>query len=119
MPIQILPSTGSVFTVKISGQMTPQDLAALQKAAADWIVHHERPNFLAIAEGFTGWSQGDWDDDLSFRLKFDKQIHKIAIVAEPKWTDSIALFMGQGLRRVEIRNFSPGEMGKARGWLEE
>jgi hypothetical protein len=118
MPVQTLSTPDGIFTAQITGVMTPADLDQLQRAAAAWITTHDHPSFLIIATHFAGWSPGDWND-IAFRLKFDRQIKRIAIVSDPRWTDEILMFVGQGLRRVDIQHFAPANLSGARQWLLE
>jgi hypothetical protein len=117
MGVRILDTSDGILTASVSGRMTPADLDQLQRAAATSIQEHGDGRFLVIADDtFLGWDRGNWEDT-SFQAKFDPQIKKIAIVCDPKWTDQVLMFAGQGVRRVAIEHFPPSELAKAREWL--
>ena len=76
----------------------------------------ERASILLAAQGFEGWEPGNWDD-LSFQRDHDQHVARIAIVADEKWKDQVLMFAGQGLRKVDIRFFTPPETAQARQWV--
>jgi hypothetical protein len=58
-----------------------------QEAIVASIRRQGKVRFLIIADGFQGWEKdGDWGD-LSFQIKNDPHIEKMAIVGEKKWED--------------------------------
>ena len=67
-----------------------------------------------LAQEFQGWDKGDWSD-ISFQTEYDRYIEKMAVVGEKKWADLAMMFIGKGLRRVQIEFFADEEM--ARTWV--
>lgn len=119
MSVGIVETSGGVITIRITGKLTQPELATLQKAVGDVLDHQGRCRLLVIAERFEGWQRGgDWGD-LSFQMKHDAQIEKMAIVGERKWEDLALIFTAKGLRQFPIEYFAPAEQDKARAWLAE
>jgi hypothetical protein len=105
------------MAVEFRGQLTQSELTRLQKAAADIIRAQGRIRILILAEQFTGWERGDWDD-FSFQSEFDPLIEKMAIVGDRRWEDLALLFTAKGLRRFPIEYFATVDLEKARAWLK-
>ena len=59
----------------------------------------------------------DWGD-ITFMAEHDKEIGKIAVVGEEGWRDMICAFLAKGFRGAQIEYFLPGDLAKARTWLE-
>ncbi len=118
MAVNILDTSGGMLTASITGSITPADLETLQQSAGEWLKTNDQGTILILGEQFTGFKSGNWTN-LSFQLKFDKQIRKIAVVCEGQWADQIMMFMGKGLRQVGIEHFEPAEVDKALKWLRQ
>ncbi len=116
MALEIIGSSGGLITAKVSGKLKKSEVDQGQKAAIDVMRTGAKVRFLIIAEDFQGWDkEGDWGD-ISFQLKYDEQIEKIALVGEKEWKDLVSMFVGEGLRSAEIRYFQPGQLALARVW---
>jgi SpoIIAA-like len=48
----------------------------------------------------------------------DEQIARIAVVGEERWRDLVYAFLAKGFRVAEVEYFLPGELDKARAWVE-
>ena len=107
---------GQVLTIKVSGLLTQPQFAASQWAAGEVIDRIGKARLLILIEDFEGVAkEGDWGD-VSFQMRHDDAIERIAIVSDPKWRDASLLFTGEGVRRVSIRHFLPAELDQARAW---
>ena len=72
---------------------------------------------LVVAENFEGFERGaDWGD-ISFLVKHDRQIEKVAIVGDLKWESDLLVFAGAGFRQGQVRFFPPNQLAQARAWL--
>src|SRR5436190_3144787 len=91
-----------VIVVRISERLRASEWLAAQRSVSELVNQGACSSILVIAEKFGGFARGDWDD-MSFQLKRDSPISRIAIVADPKWEDRMLLFAGAGLRRFEIK----------------
>jgi len=117
MACEIVTNEGGLLTVKISGKLKWPEFAQLEKAATETIRAGGKVRFLVLTEDFQGWdNKGDWGN-LSFQLKYDQQIEKIAIVGEKQWQDLVEMFVGKGIRSVDIRYFPPSQEALARAWI--
>ena len=118
MPFTILDGTGPIMSAKISGELERSEVGQLQAAALSVIKRHGRVNALFVLDNFQGWKQSnDWGD-ISFMSEHDKEIGKIAVVGEEGWRDMICAFLAKGFRGAQIEYFLPGDLAKARTWLE-
>lgn len=117
MSAEVTSNTGGIVTAKITGKLSHSELVTLQKAVVANISRQGKVRILIIAEGFQGWEKaGDWED-LSFQMKNDPHIEKMAIVGEKKWEDLALVFVARGFRKFPIEYFQPGDLAKARAWL--
>jgi hypothetical protein len=118
MSVEYHQDDDDLLTVTIRGQLDSHELAVAQYAAAAALHRKSGLCILVRAESFEGWvSGGDWGD-LSFQSN-DVLINKMAIVAEPKWKDSVLLFVGKNFRKFPIEFFASSDIGLARAWLAE
>src|SRR3954451_19724210 len=92
--------TTEYVVVRISGWLGAAEWLAAQRAVSELINDRPRSSILVIAENFDGFARGDWED-MSFQLKRDSRVARVAIVADPKWEDQMLLFAGAGLRKFE------------------
>jgi hypothetical protein len=116
MGAELVGTTENTLTIKIRGKLAQTELAAVQKDAAGSLQKGSKKHLLVIADGFQGWEKGDWGD-LSVQAALDPYIDRMAIVGDPKWKDLALVFVGKGIRRIQIEYFSPTELADARAWL--
>ena len=119
MPVQIQYQPDDIYVLRISGILKRSEFAAEQSALARQIDTGSKPRLLVILENFEGWERGaDWND-LDFLISHGGKIHKIAIIAEPRWETLALAFAGAGVRRAPVKFFPPNELEQARSWLAE
>jgi len=117
MPCEIVENIGCLLVVKITGKLSKPEMDASQKAAIDVIRREGRARILIVGENFEGWEEkGNWGD-LSFMMKYDAQIERIAIVGQQKWEDLVTAFTGKGMRSAQVEYFLPGQLALARAWI--
>src|SRR4051812_23752111 len=105
-----------VVVVRVSERLGASEWLAAQRAVSEGINSRSSSSILVIVENFDGFAQGDWED-MSFQLKRDSRIARIAIVADPKWEDQMLLFAGAGLRKFEMKFFPTAELARAQLWV--
>ncbi len=119
MSIRIVSNENGLITLKISGALTQSELVAMQRDLATRIDSAEKTSILIDAREFGGWAKGgDWGD-LDAQYAVDPMIHKMAIVADPKWETLANAFTGKGLRRFPIETFAPADFDQALAWASE
>ncbi len=119
MACEIIGNQGGLVTVKITGKLKWAEFVQAEKTASAIMQSGRKIRFLVLTEDFQGWeSQGDWGN-LNFQLRHDEQIERIAIVGEECWKELAEMFMGKGLRSVDIRYFSPSKEALARAWVTQ
>jgi len=70
-----------------------------------------------MVEDFKGFERGaDWGD-ITFLVKHDHQVEKIAIVGDRKWESDALTFTGAGFRQGQVRFFPHNQLAQARAWL--
>ena len=116
MQVSVEQESPGLVNVHLAGRVASQAWHAALADVAKLLNPGQRTSILLAAEGFEGWEPGDWDD-LSFQREHDAHIARIAIVADQKWKDQMLMFAGQGLRKVDIRFFTPAETVQARQWV--
>ena len=117
MQASIARESPRLISARLSGRLSSRQWQAALREVAKLLRTDERASLLVVAEEFEGWGPGEWDD-MSFQRAHDKQIDRMAIVADRKWEDMGLMFSGKGLRAIEIEFFTPAEMSRARQWLE-
>jgi hypothetical protein len=115
--MSIDPPSGNTLTVRVSGQLTSSEWrSALENVAASLRQSPDISGVLVNADGFLGWGRGDWDEAV-LQSQLDMQIKRMAVVGEKKWEIPVLMFVGSGLRRIDIEYFVPSDLEKARRWL--
>ena len=118
MAFTITDATGPVISAKISGDLSKAQVSQVQAAALKAIQRWSKISALFVLENFQGWKkEGDWGD-IRFLTAHDKDIVKIAVVGDEEWRDLIYAFLAKGFRQTQVEYFLPGDLEKARGWLE-
>jgi len=117
MGVTIQQEEGSLRVVRISGLLRKSEMdAALAAEARKW-GPGTRIKALIIVEDFEGFERGaDWGD-ITFLVKHDHQIDKLAIVADPKWEIETLTFAGAGFRQGQVKFFALNQLARARAWL--
>ena len=117
MGITIQPEEDNLRVVRITGLLRKSEMdAALAAEARKW-GPATRIKALMIMEGFEGLERGaDWGD-ISFLVRHDHQVDKIAIVADPKWESDALIFAGAGFRQGQVKFFPLNQLAQARAWL--
>ena len=117
MSAEVTTDTGGIVTATVTGKLTQPELIALQGSVADIIRERGSVRILVNAESCQGWEKGgDWED-VSFPMRYDPHIEKMAIVGEKQWEELALMFVAKGLRRFPIEYFQPTELAKAQTWL--
>jgi len=117
MPCEITENREGLITLKVSGLLKRSEIAQAEKVAIEAMGSADKVRILIIVENFQGWdSKSNWED-VSFQSQYDEQIEKIAIVGEKRWQEMVEVFVGKGLRSMDIRYFEPSEMAVARTWI--
>ena len=117
MGITIQQEEGNVRVLRISGLLRKSEMdAALAAEARKWGTATGL-RVLVMMEGFEGFERGaDWGD-ITFLVKHDHQVEKIAVVADRKWETDALVFAGAGFRQGQVKFFPPNQLAQARAWL--
>ncbi len=118
MSCEIVGNEEGLITIKISGVLKRAELAGAEKVAIQSMGSARKVKFLILTENFQGWEKKDNWEDVSFQSEYDEQIEKIAIVGEQQWQELIEVFVGKGLRSMDIRYFTPSELVNAKSWIK-
>ncbi len=118
MAFATIDTSGPILSAKISGELSKTEVSQMQAGAAEAIRRWSKIKALLILDNFRGWSrEGDWGD-ITFMTEHDKDIAKIAVVGDEEWKDLFFAFLAKGFRQAEIEYFLPGDLAKARAWLD-
>ncbi|HEX3033754.1 MAG TPA: STAS/SEC14 domain-containing protein [Thermodesulfobacteriota bacterium] len=117
MPFEIQESSRSLVSVKIKGILKKSELDQMQEVAAKAIEREGKIRILVILDNFLGWESGANWGDLSFNIKHDKDIEKIAIVGDEKWRDLALAFLAKPFRPMKIEYFDSSQLERARSWI--
>jgi hypothetical protein len=117
MGVTIQQEEVDLRVVRITGLLRKSEMdAALAAEARKW-GPATRLKVLVTVEEFEGFERGaDWGD-ISFLVKHDHQIDKIAVVADPKWEVETLTFVGAGFRQGQVKFFPLNQLAQARAWL--
>ena len=117
MGVKIQQEEDNVRVMRINGLLRKSEMdAALAAEARQW-GPETRIKALVVVEDFEGFERSAEWGDISFLARYDHNVEKIAIVADPKWETDMLMFTGAGFRRGQVKYFPPNQLGQARAWL--
>ncbi len=102
--------------VKISGTLAWNDFQGFLRES-EALMANGKIGILIELENFAGWEPSERWGDVSFFLKHDADIEKIAIVGDPRWREEALLFTFAGMRQAEVRFFPEDDLELAQVWL--
>jgi len=115
--VTIQREEGDFLVLRITGLLRKSELdAALGAEARKW-GSATRIRALVMMEEFEGFERGANWGDISFLVEHDRQIDKIAIVADSKWEVETLSFAGAGFRQGQVKFFPRSQAAQARAWL--
>ena len=117
MTAEISNVEGGLVTLRVSGRLTQNELAAAQAEMSRVIATGGKVRILVLADDFAGWEKGGSWADFSFQQAHDDDIERIAIVGDAKWQDLALIFTTKGLRPFPIEYFTVERLDEARDWL--
>jgi hypothetical protein len=117
MPCEIFESEKERLSIKISGMLRKAELGRAEQIAVEKMRSGNKIRLLFLIEDFQGWDNRDDWGDVSFQSQYDSQIEKIALVCEKRWQDKAEMFVGKGIRSMEIRIFAPSQVQLAKAWI--
>ncbi len=116
MPVDAHEEAGDLVRLTVTGQMKTADQAALMYFITKAVERHGRIRLLVVLDGFEGWERDEgWSDD-SLRLQDESVILKAAFAGEPRWQESMLLFVSAPFRNIPIEYFD--SEAAARTWLD-
>lgn len=117
MPAIIQSAGGNVYRVDVSGLLTKDELSRVEAVAVDAIRRHGTIKLLFVLDAFEGWERTERWNDLGFYLEHERDIERIAIVADERWHDEALMFAAAGQRRAPVKCFPADDEPGAMAWL--
>lgn len=104
----------------ITGVVTPKMAADCQNYILQMEKQSDKLRGLIDATEFEGFSRGfnGGFDELDRMFSIDKFLERMAVVADEKWHDSLALFFGVNNRNAEFKFFDTLAMDSAKAWVK-
>ncbi len=113
---EIIPESGNVIRVKVSGKLTQADYDKLVPASEQVIARHGSMRMLFEMENFHGWEPGAAWDDFRFSWKHSKKVERVAMVGEKTWQEWMAklaaIFVSE-----ELKYFEHAQLAEAESWI--
>jgi len=119
MSVEITVEDEKLVILSISGTYLFSEFIELEKQFEKILTSHTELDLLVIFTRFTGWEDCElWaetaeDDGLATDV-----IKKVALVADRKWHDQIAMFGLLGFQQWPSKFFSETQIADAYHWLE-
>ena len=108
-----------LFVVTLYGTLTFGLLKELEKKADAAFAPGRKVKVLVLAENFAGWGhEGDWSD-ITFMVKHDHYLEKIAVVSSEEWKDKLLAYLSADMRKTPVEFFPAGKETEAREWLKK
>jgi SpoIIAA-like len=117
MPITMHDEPGNIYCLEIRGMLRKADLERCQERLANDIKRIGPVKLLFVLDGFEGWEPGANWNDLTFYVKHNDSIERIAIVGDERWRSETLMFAGADLRKASVEFFPGKAVHDARAWL--
>lgn len=117
MPAIVEHAGSNLYRVRVSGLLTKDELTEVEAVAVDAIRQHGTIKLLFVLDAFEGWERTERWSDLGFYLEHERDIERIAIVADERWHDEALMFAAAGQRRAPVKCFGADDEAGARAWL--
>lgn len=120
--IEILESPKYLVAIKVSGNLTADDVKAAYKAVEDAFKDHDRISFFAeIEDSISITIDGlvkDFIEGISHFGKMSKY-YRAAVVTDKGWIATMARFEGLVFSSIDVRVFETKERARAFAWASE
>jgi hypothetical protein len=118
MPAAVIDYSEGIITVKLAGRLAESEPLTTQQEVAGLIQGKGKVGVVVIAtEAFDGWERGGAWDSFVLQEQNDPNIHRMAIVGDPRWEDLALMFVAKGLRPFPVEYFSLEQGTQARMWV--
>lgn len=120
--LEILDSPKHLVALKLSGEMTADDVTGAYKAVEDALKINERISFFAEVDSSMELTfQGLLKDLVEGVGQWNKLEHyyRLALVTDKGWMAALARVEGLVFSSIDIRVFSPDDRNKAFAWASE
>ena len=120
--IEILDSPKHLVAMRLSGNLTAEDVATAYKATEDALKENDRISFFAeVDESMNLTFEGVFKDLIEGLGQFGKLKHysRVALVTSKGWIAAVARVEGIVFSSVDVRVFEPEEHDKAFAWASE
>ncbi len=116
MSAEIVSVADGILTVRFAGKLNESEV---YRPAFGVFNRCNKVRLLILAENFQGSERAGAWGDLSFQVKHDRQIERMAIVCDEMWESLALLFASKGFRKFPIEYFPSPVIDRARTWLAE
>lgn len=106
------------LSLTVTGVISAQQIAAAQRKLLELAGPQSRA--LIQAEDFTGFARGAAGGMAAIERmhEVDELVDRIAVVADRAKHEDLNLFLCGWTRKAQLKFFAPGELEKAKVWLE-
>lgn len=109
---------GDLIALKVSGKVTKEDYERMIPMWKTLIEREGDTRWLIEIESFEGYKMAALPKELSFDLKFLKNVKKVAVVGGKDWEEKLTQ-LAKPFMPGPVKWFEKGERQQALAWLGE
>lgn len=114
---KILPETkGDLVAIEVSGKLEKADFDAFLPVFEDAIKANDKISIFWEMTDFHGWTLGGAKEDLTFDVKHNSDVKKLAMVGDKEWQEWMTTLM-KPFTNAEMKYFEPRQRAEAMTWV--
>ena len=115
--LSILDAEGNYIATRVTGKITKADYQKILPIINEQLQTNEKIRWYFEMEDFEGWDMKGLYEEVNFDIKHAKDLEKIAMVGEKKWTEWLSDLM-KPFTSAEVKHFDPAQKEEAKAWIK-
>ena len=115
--LSILDAEGNYIATRVTGKITKADYQKIIPIINEQLQTNNKIRWYFEMENFEGWDMKGLYEEVNFDIKHAKDLEKIAMVGEKKWTEWLSDLM-KPFTSAEVKHFDPAQKEEAKAWIK-
>ena len=115
--LSILEAEGNYIATRVTGKISKTDYQKILPIINEQLQTNEKIRWYFEMEDFEGWDMKGLYEEVNFDIKHSRDLEKIAMVGEKKWTEWLSDLM-KPFTSAEVKHFEPAQKEEAKAWIK-
>ena len=116
--LTILNAEGNYIATKVTGKISKADYQKVLPIINDQLQTNNKIRWYFEMEDFEGWDLKGLYEELNFDIEHARDLEKIAMVGEKKWTEWLSDMM-KPFTSAEVKHFESAQKEEALAWIKD